>query len=136
MQKYRSTKKTTSAIHSWTASNIMAGSGQGRCKYPTCALLAALTGALHRDWTPAPNPKLLPARGRMQGFMEACWREILNKFTAPSPGRWVLKYFAFSKIERLKWCLQWHICPIIVYKRNESAIALQNKSQTARRTDI
>ena len=38
---------------------------------PTDALLATLTGALHRGCTPAPNPKLLPARGRMQGFMEA-----------------------------------------------------------------
>ena len=40
---------------------------------PTVALLATLTGALHRGGTPAPSPKLLPARGRLQKFMEACW---------------------------------------------------------------
>ena len=102
MQKYKNTKTTTSAIHSWTASDIMAGPGRGRCNYPTCALLAALTGALHRDWTPAPNPKLLPARGRMQGFMEACWKKVLYKFAPLFPGRCALRYFAFSKIESLK----------------------------------
>ena len=132
----KKTTTTTSAVHAWTAFRYSGRSWARQLFDPTGALLATLTGALHRGCTPAPTPKLLPARGRVQGFMEAYWTNFLEefKFCLPDNGSW--KNLHSVKFGCLKRCLWWGVSVIIVDKIKTKPKKLQNKSQIRRHTDI
>ena len=119
----KKTATTTSAVHTWTAFRYYGRSWARQLFDPTGALLATLTGALHRGCTAAPTPKLLPARGRVQGFMEAYWTNFLEEFNfcLPDDGSW--KNLHSVKFGCLKRCLWWGVSVIIVDKRNQKLIS-------------
>ena len=119
----KKTATTTSAVHTWTAFRYSGRSWARQLFDPTGALLATLTGALHRGCTAAPTPKLLPARGRVQGFMEAYWTNFLEEFNfcLPDDGSW--KNLHSVKFGCLKRCLWWGVSVIIVDKRNQKLIS-------------
>ena len=119
----KKTATTTSAVQTWTAFRYSGRSWARQLFDPTGALLATLTGALHRGCTAAPTPKLLPARGRVQGFMEAYWTNFLEEFNfcLPDDGSW--KNLHSVKFGCLKRCLWWGVSVIIVDKRNQKLIS-------------